>query len=405
MVDRANWKSGYWYWQSDEQLFGPFTAAEFNRLSQSGHIRSGDLVWHDGWSTWQPDGHNPLKPSPVPSVVSRVRSPVSVRTSQLLADHLDELGITRLKQTQYQYVVILRELLGSGHDNKNSRFSCLELADEEAFYSAVSLLHDLVIACSERKSDSFVHVVPPQQYKYIWRHRDLKKAFAEGIDSIEACPPPEVFTTVTKRYLNQELHSATFEWVLVDAIVASEIYWLGEEIKRDPSEFTGDFSWNPFARDMGEIEDYNAARGNAEKLFWIRSRRHLFRNLAVCFSLFSVSLVAAILADINDLPQLRNVATLIVGLAAALMLIFIARGLWTFIRALLGSKREGEMKGALQLWRKMLSVYHKLERGVATNPRRIRNALARIVRGGAGWNTNVFPLLDRGIQRSASRWS
>jgi hypothetical protein len=397
--------SGYWYWQSNEQLLGPFTRAEFDRLSQSGHIRSGDPVWHDTWPNWQFYGHNPFDPPPVPAIVSCVPSSLDARIAKLLAYHLDEIGIPHHEQTQFQYVVILRELLGSAGDQKNSRFANIGLAQEEAFYSAVSLLHDLVIACSKRESDAFVHAVSLEQYKCVWQHRDLKKAFAEGVDSIEACPPPDVFTTVTERYLGQELHSATFEWVLVDAIIASEVYWLGEEIKRDPSEFTGDFSWNPFARDMGEIEDYNAARGNAEKLFWIRSRRHLFRNLAVCFSLFSVSLVAAILADINDLPQLRNVATLIVGLAAALMLIFIARGLWTFIRALLGSKREGEMKGALQLWRKMLSVYHKLERGVATNPRRIRNALARIVRGGAGWNTNVFPLLDRGIQRSASRWS
>jgi hypothetical protein len=87
------------------------------------------------------------------------------------------------------------------------------------------------------------------------------------------------------------------------------------------------------------------------------------------------------------------------------VLICMARGLGTLIRVLLGVKPEGEMKGQLELRRKMLAAYSKLERGIATNPRRIRSVLARIVRGGAGWNPNVFPLLDRVIQRSASRWS
>jgi hypothetical protein len=63
------------------------------------------------------------------------------------------------------------------------------------------------------------------------------------------------------------------------------------------------------------------------------------------------------------------------------------------------------MTGALVLWRKMLSAYDELEGGTATNPRRIRKVLARIVREGAGWNANVFPLLDKIIERSAGRWS
>ena len=405
MVGRADWMSGYWYWQSDEQLLGPFTAAEFDRLSQSGHIRSGDPVWHDTWSNWQPYEHNPLEPPPLPSVVSRAPPLFSVHISQLLTDHLGELGIPCNKETQYQYVVILNELLRSATDNKNSRFSSVGLADEEAFYSAVSLLHDLVIACCKRKSDSFFHVIKQEQCNCIWRHRDLEKAFAEGIDSIEACPPPDVFTVVTERYLGQGLHSATFEWLLVDAIVASEIYWLGEEIKRDPSEFAGGFSWSPFVRDMEDIADYNVSRGNSNKLFWVRLRRHFFENFLLSFSLFVVSLSAAIWADINELIELRNMAVLAAGLAAVFVLMCLARGLWMFFRALLGIKPEGEMKGALELRRKMLAAYRKLERGTATNPRRIRSVLAKIVRGGAGWNPNVFPLLDRAIQRSSSRWS
>jgi hypothetical protein len=92
----------------------------------------------------------------------------SVRISQLLADHLDEIGIPRHKQTQYQYAVILNELLQSAIDNNNSRFSSIGLADEEAFYSAVSMLHDLVIACCRRKNESFFHVFNQEQYKCIW---------------------------------------------------------------------------------------------------------------------------------------------------------------------------------------------------------------------------------------------
>jgi hypothetical protein len=405
MVGRAGWMSGYWYWQSDERLLGPFTAVEFDRLSQAGHIRSGDPVWHHTWSSWQPYGHNPLEPPPVPSVVSHVPPLFSVRISKLLADHLDKIGIPRHKQTQYQYAVILNELLQSALDNKNSRFSSIRLADEKAFYSAVSLLHDLVIACSKCKSDSFFHVIKQEQYKCIWRHRDLEKAFAEGIGSVEACPPPDVFTKVTERYLGQDLYSETFEWILVDATVASEAYWLGEEIKREPSQFAGGFSWRPLAHDMEDIADYNVSKGNANKLFWLRLRRHFYESFVFSFSLLVISLSALIWADINDLAELRNIAALIFGLASIFVLISVAQGLWAFIRALLGIKPEGKMKGALKLRRKMLAAYRKLEGGIATNPRGIRSVLAKIVRGGAGWNPNVFPLLDRVIQRSASRWS
>jgi hypothetical protein len=299
----------------------------------------------------------------------------------------------------------LNELLTSARDCKNSRFSSAELVEEEAFYAAISLMHDLVIACSRRRRDPIAGVANPERYKCIWRHRDLRKAFAEGVDSIEACPSPDVFTQVTERYLGQELHSATFGWILVDAIVASEIYWLGEEVKRDPSEFSGSFAWDPFGRDMDEISDYNAVKGDANRLFWVRFRRRLAGGLLIFLYFAALPIGVAVWADVNDLDEFRNVAVTIVGAAVAFALFNLGRWIWTFIRVLMGGKREGGTTGAIVLWRKMLSAYDELEGGTVTNPRRIRKVLARIVREGAGWNANVFPLLDKVIQRSAGRWS
>jgi hypothetical protein len=405
MVGLGDGTSGYWYWQSDDQLRGPLSATEFDRLSRSGSIKSGDLVWHNSWAGWRPYGCNVARPPPVPRDFARVPAAFSGCTSRLLDEHLDSIGVPQHGKNQYQYVTVLNELLTSARDCKNSRFSSAELVEEEAFYAAISLMHDLVIACSRRRRDPIAGVANPERYKCIWRHRDLRKAFAEGVDSIEACPSPDVFTQVTERYLGQELHSATFGWILVDAIVASEIYWLGEEVKRDPSEFSGSFALDPFGREMDEISDYNAVKGDANRLFWVRFRRRLAGGLLIFLYFAALPIGVAVWADVNDLDEFRNVAVTIVGAAVAFALFNLGRWIWTFIRVLMGGKREGGTTGAIVLWRKMLSAYDELEGGTVTNPRRIRKVLARIVREGAGWNANVFPLLDKIIERSAGRWS
>lgn len=405
MVGLGDGTSGYWYWQSAEQLRGPLSAPEFDRLSRSGFIKSGDLVWHNTWAEWRPFGGSVALPPPIPPAFPRGPAAFSGRISRLLAEHLDNIGILHHEKNQYQYVTALNELLTSVRDCKNSRFSSAEMVEEESFYAAVSLMHDLVTACSQRRRDPIAGVANPERYKCIWRHRDLRKAFAEGVDSIEACPSPDVFTSITERYLGQELHSATFGWILVDAILASEIYWLGEEVKRDPSEFSGSFAWDPFGRDMDEISDYNAVKGDADKLFWVRLKRRLAGGVFIFLYVVALPIGVGVWSDVNDLHELRNAAVAIVGLASVFALFYLGRRLWAFIRVLLGGKSESGMTGALVLWRKMLSAYDELEGGTATNPRRIRKVLARIVREGAGWNANVFPLLDKIIERSAGRWS
>lgn len=397
--------SGYWYWKSDGQLWGPFSEAEFERLTQSDQVGSGDLVWHSAWSNWQPYSHDCLQRPPIPSGVALANySPIEPVT-RLVDEHLDHIGVPRHKQNEYQYVIILKELLESARENKKSRFSSIEMADEDLFYSAVSLMRDLVVACSDRGAEPFVGIANPERYKSIWRHRDLKKAFAEGADSREACPPPEVFSLVLERYHAEGLHSATFEWVLLDAMVASEIFWLGEEVKKNPSEFTRSFSWHPFERDMDEIEEYNAVRGNAGKLRGARLKRHLVREVFVNLYVFGLPIGLAVWADVNNLYGLRDALAMIVVVVVLVAFARMARWLWTAVRALVRAEPVGGIEEALQLWRNMLAPYSELEDGTASNPRRIRKRLARVVADGVGWNPNILPLLDRVIQRSGSCWT
>lgn len=78
----------------------------------------------------------------------------------------------------------------------------------------------------------------------------------------------ESIAQVAMDYLRQELRCPKFEVLLVDALVASEVYAFGEELKRNPSRYSKRFSFDELARSTNEYRAYEEAKGNLDKLGW-----------------------------------------------------------------------------------------------------------------------------------------
>lgn len=402
---------GHWYWRNGDQQQGPLSEEEFEGIRRSGQIRSGDLVWHSSWADWRPydasSAQEVPRPPPLPHehpLLPHAPSTPLGAFAGLLREHLTRLGIPWEEKDEYQYVMILTDLLKSAQPKPaNGLAREVDLAEE--FYAAETLANSAAFAFSHGE-DEFSYVLGferSERPKQLWRHRDVGRVFREGLSSTEVCPPVAEIANVARTYLNQHLRSPTLEYLLVDALVAAETSAFGEELKKRPSSFENtDKAWSNPLRGVNETLEYGKANGNADKLIWIRYKRQLLSYLKWRGVLLGLPLVIAAFAAQQNMPAMAIVAA---SIAAVVFAFLVVRYFWWLLRKLLRLEPQSGLQRSIALWGKMAEAYSQLEGGTASSPKRIREVLSKVSDEGAVWDGAVFALLDTAIMRSSGSWS
>ena len=206
-------------------------------------------------------------------------------------------------------------------------------------------------------------------------------------------------SSISLEYLKEGARSPEFERILVDALLAVEIYKYGESIKKNPSRFETRFSLDPSERDMNESKRYREAKGDIEKIGLTRMREWSEKALTKFFVLIVLPIAGisyGVIQSIQSLTAWSTVALLLV------MSFYVFRGTWRFIRDLFGRKQTA-MQTAVKLHRRMVDAYDEL-RGPGTSPTRLRELLAKVADEGAVWDPSIFAILDVAIQRSPGSW-
>jgi hypothetical protein len=211
----------------------------------------------------------------------------------------------------------------------------------------------------------------------------------------------ESIAQVAMDYLRQELRCPKFEVLLVDALVASEVYAFGEELKRNPSRYSKRFSFDELARSTNEYRAYEEAKGNLDKLGWRLAEMGLKRALIRVGLLYGLPIALAIYATSMDWDGLATVA---IGFVAVTVGHRVLSWLRRKVRGLLRLPAEGPLMKAFELHRKMVMAYDELKGGTSSSPSRVREVLAKLSDEGAAWDASVFALLDTAIARSPGTW-
>jgi hypothetical protein len=328
------------------------------------------------------------------------RLPPKMALAYLVDEHLQNLRIERRERRKYQYVELLLDLLrDTGKPDgvpwtKDRLQGAIDQASEfvERLWSVCQRTDDYE-ECSRDEAD---------RYRLIWKHPDLMRAFKEGFTSKEACPLDRFgISDLADAYLRQELRSPKFELLLVDALVATEVYSYGEELKQHPSRHMKAFSLKTFVVATNESEDYREAKGNLDKL-WTWMKRGLKWVLIRAAFLYGVPIGVAWLAAVNNQGEIAFAA-------GAFVAVLIAYGLlswvWRKLRSLFQEPAKEPLVKMFELHAKMaLLAYNELKDGTSSSPQRVREVLAQVADEGAAWDPRVFSILDAAIARSRGNW-
>jgi len=160
----------------------------------------------------------------------------------LVDKHLQEIEIEPRERRKYQYVELLLDLLRDAGKTRDKPWTenCLQ----DAVRQAERLIDSFIWACQRNDERGKQPLGEPERFRVIWEHRDLGQAFKYGFTSKEACPMDrESMAALADEYLQQDLRSPKLEVLLVDALVAREVYAYGEELKQTPSRFMRNFSF------------------------------------------------------------------------------------------------------------------------------------------------------------------
>jgi hypothetical protein len=375
-----------WYVRRGADQWGPITQQEFEKLE--GALEQGDFLWRSDWQEWRPYQSAPPAWNGEASDLTeadRVTPEEFIQT--LIADDLTKRGVPLEAKARVQYAIVLEELMRSIVPRVRAQPRWQE--DMRTRYDQFSsMVENFGYATNARLSGH-------EWLAVLWRHRDLLRAFKEGTESREGCEDVEkhALSEIALEYLKHDARSGEFDRLLVDALVARETYSFGEEIKKTPSRFEGKRSFNSLWRDVEEWKLYDDAKGDLEKLFWLRLKER-------------AKISGAKLLFLVGLP----IAGIVVGLlpmvcAAFLALVvsfYLVRGSLRIISRLFWREQTGTQK-LTQLFGKMVTAYNEIQ-GPATSPTRCREALAKVADDGAAWDPSVFAILDGAIQRSAGRW-
>jgi hypothetical protein len=318
---------------------------------------------------------------------------------QLISDDLAQRRIAPETKTRYQYAAVVEELMRS-IAAKSAAQPLWQDVLHTRYKQLVSMVEGFMSACDtkfwQRKPE------PDARHRLVvlWRHRDLYRAFKEGTESEEACHVDKnTLSEIALDYLRQDARSGEFERLLVGSLTAVEIYNFGEIIKENPSRFGHKLSLDPISRDMNEMKLYSDAKGNAEKLYWLRLKVQAQNSGGRLLILFGLPIMGIVFGDRIRIEWLPAVCTAILTFVVGF---YIIRGMWRFVRRLFWRKPTAIGK-ALQLFQKMVQAYRELQ-GPATSPTRCREVFARAADEGAAWDPSVFTILDGAIQRSPGRW-
>jgi len=308
--------------------------------------------------------------------------------------HLRRLGIEPKECWKYQYSDLLTDLLREVVNGQGV------VADpNDVVYRAGSLIDSFLWAC--RRNDTDEEPGQPERYGIIWRHRDLAKAFREGFTSKEACPMDKnQIVDVAEMYMKQNLRSPKLESLLVDALIAKEVYYFGEDLKQTPSKYLINFLFR-FLLISNEIEAYDKAKGNFDKLsiVWLKGGIKIF---LLKFSLFYLApVVIALLAAAVGVPAISVIAIMFVSVLAAYQLL---SWVWRKLRSLFREPDKDPLTKAFELHAQMIRAYSELRGGPSSSPQRVREMLVSAADQGAMWEPVVFSILDAAIARSKGNW-
>jgi len=318
----------------------------------------------------------------------------------LVDKHLQEIEIEPRERRKYQYVELLLDLLRDAGKTRDKPWTenCLQ----DAVRQAERLIDSFIWACQRNDERGKQPLGEPERFRVIWEHRDLGQAFKYGFTSKEACPMDrESMAALADEYLQQDLRSPKLEVLLVDALVAREVYAYGEELKQNPSRFMRNFSFGRLVRTMNEFEAYDEAKGNLDKLTWAWMKTSLKWALIRAALLYGVPIVVAWLAAERNYGGIAFAAGAFVAVLVAYRLL---SWIWQKLRSLFQMPVKEPFEKAFELHGKMVLAYNELKGGTSSSPQRVREILAKVADEGAAWDPGVFSVLDAAIARSRGNW-
>jgi ABC-type sugar transport system permease subunit len=390
-----------WFIRRGEERLGPLSQREFDELRKRGQIRNDDCVCTT-WGTWQrfaeakhefsdqvfletPEGFKPL--------------PLKEALAFLVDEHLQSIELPPRERWRYQYVRLLHDLLRVVENNTTPQ---TEASLRQAVSEASYLIENFSSACqrNDNRGDPLPDV--PERCREIWRHRNLQRAFEEGFTSKEACPMDrENIGYIAVHYLGQDLRSSMFEVLLVDALVAMEVYAYGEALKQNPSRYVKRFTLDQLGRVMNELDAYEEAKGKLDKLYWAWMKNTLKWAVIRGALVYAAPMGIAWFALENKWGDIAFAAVAFVVLLVGYRTISWG---WRKLRSLFQRPEKEPLERAFELHAKMVIAYGELNGGTAASPRRIREVLAKVADEGAAWDPGVFSLLDVAIARSTGNW-
>ncbi len=368
-------------------------------------IEWGVLSADDGVGIWcgfrRPDGADEEVMIQTPDLTSL---PPKEALAYLVDEHLQSMRIEQRERWEYQYVELLLDFLrDTGKADgvpwtKERLQGAIEYASELIAHPFGSLWS----ACQRNDNHGDPPLDEPERYRLIWRHRDLRRALRDGFTSTEACPMDrDSVAGVADKYLQQDLRSPKFEALLVDALVAREVYAFGEELKQNPSRYMKRLSFNMLAVAMDETEAYDEAKGNFDKLAWAWMKRRLKWAIIRAALLYGVPIAVVWIAAVNNRGGVAFAAGAFVAVLVAYRLL---SWVWRNLRRLFKEPAKEPLEEAFELHGKMVRAYNELKDGTSSSPQRVREVLTKIADEGAAWDPRVFSVLDAAIARSRGNW-
>jgi len=299
----------------------------------------------------------------------------------------------------YQYATVIEEMMGSIAQKIAAQPNWQEVL-RTRYNKITSMVENFAGACDTKFWERKPEADSRDRLRVLWRHRDLYRAMKEGPESAEACHVNrETLSELALDYLKQDARSGEFERLLVDALAALEIFQFGEEIKKSPSRFERKFSLDPISQDMDEMKLYDDAKGNMDRLYWLRVKSQAKKSFERLLMLIGLPVAGIVVGSQMRTEWLAGICGVFLAFVIGFYLV---RGAWRFIRRLFWRKESGVEK-ALRVLKRMVEAYRELQ-GPATSPTRCREVFAKAADEGAAWDPTVFAILDGAIQRSPGRW-
>jgi hypothetical protein len=222
-----------WYVRRGTEESGPITQQEFELLCA--HLQRTDLLRRSDCDEWTPV-HVAIIAATISTLdgseVDNPRTPRSL-VNALIERDLAKRGISPADRDQYQYARIIEGLMIAAVCEIGSH-SNWEDALRRRYRQVVSMLEAFMKACRVDVLEDDTTTGTRDRLAVIWRHRDLQHEVEEAAIGRGQLPHLDVETLseVARDYLRRGARCCEFEWLLVDALAAAEIYGVADDINR-----------------------------------------------------------------------------------------------------------------------------------------------------------------------------